>query len=40
VTIVFILVATTVFPTFAVFGNLLRFLGADPTQLERGPRSG
>jgi hypothetical protein len=37
VTIVFILVATTV---FAVFGNLLRFLGADPTQLERRPRSG
>ena len=40
VTIVFILVATTVFAMFAVFGNLLRFLGADPTQLERGPRAG
>ena len=40
VTIVFILVATTVFAMFAVFGNLLRFLGADPTQPERGPRAG
>jgi hypothetical protein len=40
VTIVFILVATTVFAMSAAFGNLLRFLGADPTQLERAPRSG
>jgi hypothetical protein len=32
---VFIAVATTVFSLFAVFGNLLRFLGADPAMLER-----
>jgi putative spermidine/putrescine transport system permease protein len=35
VTVVFIAVATTVFSLFAVFGNLLRFLGADPAMLER-----
>jgi hypothetical protein len=32
---VFIAVATTVFSLFALFGNLLRFLGADPSHLER-----
>jgi putative spermidine/putrescine transport system permease protein len=35
VTVVFIAIATTVFTLFAVFGNLLRFLGADPSQLEK-----
>jgi putative spermidine/putrescine transport system permease protein len=35
VTVVFIAIATTVFSLFAVFGNLLRFLGADPSQLEK-----
>jgi putative spermidine/putrescine transport system permease protein len=35
VTVVFILIATTVFSLFAIFGNLLRFLGADPGVLER-----
>lgn len=35
VTVVFILVATTVFSLFALFGNLLRFLGADPAALEQ-----
>jgi putative spermidine/putrescine transport system permease protein len=35
VTVVFIAVATTVFSLFALFGNLLRFLGADPSRLER-----
>lgn len=35
VTVVFILLASTVFSLFAVFGNLLRFLGADPAALER-----
>jgi hypothetical protein len=36
--VVFIAVATTVFSLFALFGNLLRFLGADPSQVERqGP---
>lgn len=35
VTIVFIVVAATVFTFAAMFGNLLRFLGADPAMLER-----
>lgn len=35
VTIVFIVVAATVFTFSALFGNLLRFLGADPATLER-----
>jgi putative spermidine/putrescine transport system permease protein len=35
VAVVFILVAATVFTLFAVFGNLLKFLGADPAILER-----
>jgi putative spermidine/putrescine transport system permease protein len=37
VTVVFILVAATVFSLFALFGNLLRFLGADPEALEQKP---
>jgi putative spermidine/putrescine transport system permease protein len=37
VTVVFILIAGTVFSLFAYFGNLLRFLGADPTVIERQP---
>ena len=36
VAVVFMLVAATVFTLFAVFGNLLRYLGADPALLERG----
>jgi putative spermidine/putrescine transport system permease protein len=35
VTVVFILIAATVFTLFAIFGNLLRFLGADPAVIER-----
>lgn len=35
VTVVFIVVAATVFTFAAMFGNLLRFLGADPATLER-----
>jgi putative spermidine/putrescine transport system permease protein len=35
VAVVFILIAATVFTLFAIFGNLLRFLGADPAILER-----
>jgi putative spermidine/putrescine transport system permease protein len=35
VAVVFILIAATVFTLFAIFGNLLRFLGADPAVLER-----
>lgn len=35
VTVVFILIAATVFSLFAIFGNLLRFLGADPAVLEQ-----
>ena len=35
VAVVFIVIAATVFSLFAVFGNLLRFLGADPAILER-----
>jgi putative spermidine/putrescine transport system permease protein len=35
VTVVFIGLATSVFSLFALFGNLLRFLGADPAVLER-----
>ncbi len=37
VSVVFILIAATVFTLFAIFGNLLRFLGADPAILERQP---
>ncbi|HEX2030420.1 MAG TPA: ABC transporter permease [Actinomycetota bacterium] len=37
VTVVFIAVAATVFSLFARFGNLLRFLGADPAVLEKQP---
>jgi len=36
VTVVFIVVAATIFTFAAMFGNLLRFLGADPSTLERG----
>lgn len=35
VTVVFIAVAATVFSLFARFGNLLRFLGADPAVVEK-----
>ncbi|MFM7718224.1 MAG: ABC transporter permease, partial [Actinomycetota bacterium] len=35
VTVAFVLVAGSVFSLFAIFGNLLRFLGADPVALER-----
>ena len=35
VAVVFILVAATVFTLFAIFGNLMRFLGADPAILEK-----
>lgn len=35
VAVVFVLVAGTVFSLFAMFGNLLRFLGADESILER-----
>jgi putative spermidine/putrescine transport system permease protein len=35
VAVVFILIAATTFSMFAIFGNLLRFLGADPEILER-----
>jgi putative spermidine/putrescine transport system permease protein len=35
VTVVFIAIAATVFTLSALFGNLLRFLGADVEQLER-----
>ena len=35
VAVVFIVIATTMFTLFALFGNLLRFLGADPAILER-----
>jgi putative spermidine/putrescine transport system permease protein len=35
VAVVFILIAATVFTLFAIFGNLMRFLGADPEILER-----
>ena len=35
VTVVFIAVAATIFTLAAMFGNLLRFLGADPAALER-----
>jgi putative spermidine/putrescine transport system permease protein len=35
VAVVFILIAATVFTLFAMFGNLLRFLGADPAVLDR-----
>jgi putative spermidine/putrescine transport system permease protein len=36
VAVVFIVIAATVFTMFAIFGNLLRFLGADPAVLDRG----
>jgi putative spermidine/putrescine transport system permease protein len=35
VAVVFILIAATLFTMFAIFGNLLRFLGADPALLDR-----
>jgi putative spermidine/putrescine transport system permease protein len=35
VAVVFILIATITFSLFALFGNLLKFLGADPAILER-----
>jgi putative spermidine/putrescine transport system permease protein len=35
VTVVFIAIAATVFSLFAVFGNLLRFLGAEPSHFEQ-----
>jgi putative spermidine/putrescine transport system permease protein len=35
VAVVFILIAGTVFTLFAIFGNLMRFLGADPAILEK-----
>lgn len=35
VAVVFMLVAATVFTLFALFGNLLRYLGADPGLLEQ-----
>ena len=37
VTLVFIAVAATTFSLFALFGNLLRFVGADPAVIERQP---
>ncbi|MFN2489321.1 MAG: ABC transporter permease [Actinomycetota bacterium] len=36
VAVTFLLVAATVFTLFAIFGSLLRYLGADPRALERG----
>jgi len=35
VAVVFILIAATTFTLFATFGNLMRFLGADPAILEK-----
>jgi putative spermidine/putrescine transport system permease protein len=35
VAVVFMLIAATVFTLFAIFGNLLRYLGADPNVLEQ-----
>jgi putative spermidine/putrescine transport system permease protein len=35
VAVVFIMIAATTFTLFAVFGNLMRFLGADPAILEK-----
>ena len=35
VAVVFILIAATTFTAFAIFGNLMKFLGADPAILER-----
>jgi putative spermidine/putrescine transport system permease protein len=35
VAVVFILIAATTFTLFAIFGNLMRFLGADPAILDR-----
>ena len=35
VAVVFILIAATTFTLFAIFGNLMKFLGADPTVLEK-----
>jgi putative spermidine/putrescine transport system permease protein len=34
VAVVFIVIAATTFTLFAIFGNLMRFLGADPATLE------
>jgi putative spermidine/putrescine transport system permease protein len=35
VAVVFIVIAATTFTLFAIFGNLMRFLGADPAILEK-----
>jgi putative spermidine/putrescine transport system permease protein len=35
VAVVFILIAATMFTLFAIFGNLTKFLGADPATLEK-----
>ena len=35
VAVVFIMIAATTFTLFAIFGNLMRFLGADPAILEK-----
>lgn len=35
VAVVFILIAATTFTLFAIFGNLMKFLGADPAILEK-----
>ena len=35
VAVVFIVIAATTFTLFAIFGNLMRFLGADPAVLEK-----
>jgi putative spermidine/putrescine transport system permease protein len=35
VAVVFIVIAATTFTLFAIFGNLMKFLGADPELLER-----
>src|SRR5919106_2501191 len=35
VAVVFIVIAATTFTLFAIFGNLMKFLGADPAILER-----
>ena len=35
VAVVFIVIAATTFSLFAIFGNLMKFLGADPAMLEK-----
>jgi putative spermidine/putrescine transport system permease protein len=35
VAVVFIVIAATTFTLFAIFGNLMKFLGADPAMLEK-----